>query len=130
MMARTLTFVFSILLFACSAPEEPIADKTATQDDVDNPLKEEIYYPSGELKMSGETINGKKHGSWTAYYENGGIWSKNEFNNGVSHGSSEVFHKNGLVYFTGTYTNGEKSGEWSFYDEQGQLVKTVNYDDQ
>ncbi len=122
--------MFSILLFACTDAEKSNSDGKTAINDTDNPLKEELFYPNGELKMRGETINGEKHGIWTSYFENGGIWSKNEFDHGVLHGSSVVFHKNGLPYYYGTYTKGEKSGEWSYYNEQGDLVKTVNYDEQ
>ncbi len=130
MMTRLLILMLSIFLFACAAPQDPETEKTESTDNVDKPLKQEIYYPNGLVKMRGETINGNKHGLWTAYFENGGIWSKNEFDHGVSHGSSIVFHKNGLTYYSGTYTNGEKSGEWSYYTEQGEMVKTVDYDEQ
>ncbi len=130
MTTRILTIIFSLLLFACASPEERTTEKAAPLENTDQAIKEEVFYPSGVLKMRGETINGKKHGSWTAWFENGGIWSKSEFDHGVSNGSSTVFHGNGLTFYTGTYTNGEKTGEWSYYDEQGELVKKVNYDEQ
>jgi len=118
---------FSILL-ACSTPTEQQDEDPLTTENMDKAINEEVYYPSGELKMTGRTMNGEKHGLWIAYFENGGIWSKNEFDHGVPHGATEVFQKNGSTYYTGTYTNGERSGKWTFYDKNGDLSQTIDYD--
>lgn len=122
----TLT-CFSILL-ACSTPAEQQDKDPLTTEKVDTAINEEIFYPSGKLKMSGQTINGEKHGLWVAYFENGGVWSKNEFDHGIQHGTTLIFQKSGLTYYTGSYTNGERSGEWHFYDNTGEPSKTINYD--
>lgn len=129
-MSRALNILLmGLLLFACGSSQEDVAVEEVEVAEIDNtPIKEELYYTTGELKMEGETVNGAKHGIWTAYFENGGLWSKNEFVHGKLHGRSEVYHKNGLTYYTGQYQHGQKSGEWSFYDEQGNPVESINYD--
>ena len=122
----TITCLF--ILLACSTPEEHQNDKSTSIENIDKPTRSEIFYPNGELKMSGQTINGKKHGLWVAYFENGGVWSKNEFDHGVQHGTTLVFQKSGLTYYTGAYKNGERSGKWQFYDKSGEPSRSINYD--
>jgi len=127
-MKTLFTFACLSIFIACSTSGEQQGERSASTENTDKPIKEEILYSSGKVKMSGQTINGEKHGLWTAYFENGSVWSKNEFDHGIQHGSTMVFQKSGLTYFTGTYTKGERSGKWKFYDENGEPAKTVDYD--
>jgi len=90
----------------------------------------EIKYPSGQLKMKGEIVQGERHGLWTSYYENGLKWSEDSYNLGARDGKCVSFYGNGQVRYIGYYTNNVKSGKWDFFDEQGNLTKSENFSDQ
>ena len=128
-MTRPLFLLALLALSACATPTEEATSKTTVPAE-DAPIAEEIFYPSGELKMSGKTLAGEKHGEWTAYFKNGGIWSRNVFDKGVQNGPSTVYHSNGMLYYSGNYEAGERVGEWIFYDDDGKLAKKLNYDEE
>lgn len=129
---RATLLILPAMLLACQSNQQernelPHAKDSTAVAAANIPIDEELYYETGELKMKGQTLNGQKHGLWTAYFENGGVQSRNEFQNGVLHGSSVVFHKNGMTYYSGSYTNGEKSGTWRFFYENGTEAKVEEY---
>jgi len=127
-MSKFLQVIAFCSIIGCAAPKsEPVVQ---IEEPTNKPLKEESYYPSGDLKMMGTTVNGERHGIWTSYFEDGGIWSKSEYNNGVLNGVSIVYHRNGTTYYSGTYAQGEKIGIWSYYLENGDPAKTVDFDSQ
>lgn len=90
----------------------------------------EIKYPSGQLKMKGEMLQGKRNGLWVSYYENGLKWSEDTYNLGARDGKCVSFYENGQVRYIGYYTNNIKSGKWDFYDEQGSLTKSENFSEE
>ncbi len=125
------------LVFGCSSPEnelrkEEIRAQDGTLEKIiyyngNEKVKEERFYPGGQLKLSAQYLNGKENGMWIYYYENGNIWSKGEFKNGVRHGIAEVYYENGKPRYKGQYENGTETGKWFFYNKNGQLVKEHNF---
>lgn len=94
---------------------------------IENGMFEEKY-PSGILKIKGEYINGRRHGTWLSFYPDGKIWSEGVYKNGIRDGIAKTFHPNGNKNYEGYYTNGNESGVWKFYDEAGNFIKEINYD--
>ena len=72
--------------------------------------------------------NGKREGKSSFFYPDGGIESVMYFQNDEIHGSVQHFHPNGTLRSDMTYCNGEACGEERDYDEQGNLVRIIQFD--
>lgn len=118
-----------------------------------------LYRDNGELRVSEEYRNDLKHGEYREYHEGGALKIRGEYGEGFRFGKwdffdeegkqssyqlafinyyearksldgeSAKFHENGFVESAGLKKNGLKDGPWKFYDEQGELVRTVEYKD-
>ena len=66
-------------------------------------------------------------GEWTAYFIDGRVQSHGFFEDDKRTGPAQVFYSNGNKYEEGSYKNGKHCGLWKFYDEQGHLVKEVDF---
>jgi len=91
-------------------------------------VKEQLFYPDGQLRMEGEYKNAKKEGRWISYYNNGNLWSEGIYKEGRNEGKTTTWHENGKKYYEGFYKNNQRSGKWTFWDEEGNLVKEIDYD--
>lgn len=85
-------------------------------------------YPDGSPKIIAAYQNGKREGKSSFFYPDGGIESVMYFQNDEIHGSVQHFHPNGTLRSDMTYCNGEACGEERDYDEQGNLVKIIQFD--
>ena len=85
-------------------------------------------YPDGTPKMIVTFRDGKKEGKSSFFYPDGGIESVMYFQNDEIHGSVQHFHPNGTLRSDMTYCNGEACGEERDYDEQGNLVRIIQFD--
>ena len=68
-----------------------------------NKLEYELFYPNGDIRVSGTYVDDKAHGFWEGYYPNGQLKS------------------------IGEYNNGELVGHWVWYYEDGSIVKDSTY---
>ena len=96
-------------------------------DKDNNCVNETEYYESGQVKIEGGMKDGKMDGEWTAYFIDGRVQSHGFFEKGERTGAAQVFYSNGNKYEEGFYKNGKHCGLWKFYDEQGSLIKEVDY---
>lgn len=133
--------ILSILFFSsCGGDEQTSVNQTKNDttknvepDEKFNPTSgmEEgintVKYPSGEIRMQGEVVQGKRHGTWTTWYKNGMKWSENTYNLGVLEGKTVTYYENGQVHYIGYYTNNHKSGQWIFFNEKGEQLKEEKY---
>ena len=55
------------------------------------------YYPSGELKISGQYENGKRDGQWKTYHKNGQIERLFSYNNGRLDRAETTFYDSGAI---------------------------------
>lgn len=92
-------------------------------------VKEIDYYPNKNKRLEGEYKQEQRNGKWTYYYENGNIWSEGFFKDGVNEGLRTTYFENGQIRYTGQYKNGERTGIWRFNNEEGKLVKEMDYGD-
>ncbi len=90
-------------------------------------VKQELFYESGKMKVSGSFKDGQKHGQWIFYYENGLKANEDWFFEGEPDGRSTSWNKNGTTRSNGYYKHGERVREWTWFDETGRLIKRVNY---
>jgi hypothetical protein len=134
-MLRTIvipSLLFCLLYASCGertgtgALTAPTPDSTAA-----TPLTgHQVVHTSDGGRMEGMRLEGQRDGLWTSYFPNGTIRSRRTYVNGVEQGPAEVFHPNGMTFYRGTFVDGNRVGLWEFFDEQGTLVKTVEYDSQ
>ena len=109
-------------------------------DDIKNGEYRE-YYEGGSLKTHGTYRNGFKFGKWAFSTEKvvnptldiivvpHSVAMVNYGELMTENGESAQFHKNGYVESAGLRKNGLKDGSWKFYDEEGGMVRTVEYED-
>ena len=81
------TFYFIILFQSCSSDEQEY----------------KLFYPNGNLRVSGTYIDDKAHGFWEGYYPNGQLKS------------------------FGEYYKGELVGRWVWYYDDGTKLKDSIY---
>ena len=96
-------------------------------DKHDNCVKETEYYQTGQVKMEGGMKEGKMDGEWKAYFPDGRVQSIGTFEKGLRTGRATVWQENGNLLQEGFYKEGTHVGKWKFYNEQGDLVKEVDY---
>lgn len=86
------------------------------------------YYEDGKKELEG-SYNEKleREGKWTYWFSDGKIWSECGYKNGLKHGKSTVYYENGQKRYEGNYHNDTTTGIWKFWNEQGSLIKEINY---
>lgn len=136
-MKRILLFAVSVLVLAVCTPK--LTEKVESRfpnghvqlvkmlDKSGDCVKEIEYYESGQVKMEGPMKNGEREGEWIAYFPDGRPQSIGEFKNGVADGRTLVYWGNGNLRWQGTYKEEMRCGIWKFYDEQGFLLKEIDY---
>jgi antitoxin component YwqK of YwqJK toxin-antitoxin module len=87
----------------------------------------ESYHENGQLKTTGQIINGKKNALWEKYYSNGRQKSIGHYRMGIKEGSWKYYFLNSNLKEEEFYKNGEKHGLWKTFDPQGSLLKTESY---
>ena len=136
-MKKILLFFCGIMLLAsCSAQLTEKVQATFPDgkpkvvryyDKHDQCVKETEYYESGQVKMEGGMKDGQMEGEWTAYFIDGRVQSHGFFKDGKRTGAAQVFYATGNKYEEGFYKEGTHVGKWKFYNEQGTLIKEVDF---
>ncbi len=131
-----LLVIMALVLASCSAQltEKVMVSYPNGQPQVvhyfdkhNNCVKETEYYDTGQVKMEGGMKDGKMEGKWKAYFPDGRVQSIGFFSNGLRTGEATVWQENGNLYQEGFYKEGKHCGKWKFYDEQGNLLKEVDF---
>jgi len=78
------------------------------------------YYPSGQLKVTGKIIHGKKNGKWNYYYLTGEIEGESIFVN--NQGKYIGYYRDGIKKMTGKMDNELMVGLWELYENNGTLT--------
>jgi antitoxin component YwqK of YwqJK toxin-antitoxin module len=84
---KFINFLLILFLFSCNGNER----------------EHKLYYPNGDIRVSGTYVDDKAHGFWEGYYPNGQLKS------------------------AGEYYNGELVGHWMWYYEDGSIIKDSTY---
>ena len=84
---KFIKFLLILFLFSCNGNEREY----------------KLYYPNGDIRVSGTYVDDKAHGFWEGYYPNGQLKS------------------------AGEYYNGELVGHWMWYYEDGSIIKDSTY---
>lgn len=140
-MKRYIVFISigSVLLFSCgteqTTKEEPKKTDTTTayspgvkdtiKTIVDGPYEER--HPNGLIKIKGDYMGGKRHGTWLSFYPDGKMWSEGSYKNGLRDGRSITYYENGNKRYEGNYSNDKEYGVWKYWNENGTLAKEIDY---
>lgn len=85
-------------------------------------------HDNGNVSSWQEYIDGIGQGKWINYYENGHYKEIGHYEQNRVEGAIQKFHPNGALSAEGNYKEWRiKIGEWKYYDEDGKLMKTVDY---
>lgn len=85
-------------------------------------------YKNGKYLSIQEYKNGVGNGKWINYYESGNIKEIGHYNDNRVEGPISQYHPNGVLKAKGTYAHWRKKvGTWTYYNENGNLIKTVDY---
>lgn len=84
------------------------------------------YYQNGNLKKTGNYINGKENGLFKEYNEDGSINIEYSMKDGVMNGAFKTYYENGQVKKIGSFLNGKGNGNFKEYAENGDLEVTYS----
>lgn len=90
-------------------------------------IKASHYYKNGKLQMQGHIKNGVRDGKWIAWDDQGRMLSTGNYKDGFEHGMWTVWFPSGQVRYEGMFDSGKRRGVWKFYDQQGKLLKEIEY---
>ncbi len=107
-------------------------DKVSVKEEkvtIENGIKT-VYFPNSNLKKFQGPVNNDTlwNGRINAFNSKGVIISTSEYSNGMKNGIHQVFYSNGVPHYTGEHRNDTMVGVWRFRDENGVIVKEVDYD--
>lgn len=77
-------------------------------------MKEEVFYPNGNLQWTGTYKNGKEDGTWQFYYSNGSIKTVENYEAGKEHGVSSQFNEQGKKTKEEFWKHGKKIKELKY----------------
>jgi antitoxin component YwqK of YwqJK toxin-antitoxin module len=91
-------------------------------------VKEERFYPNGQLMSVGEYDNNfKKTGTWKYFFDDGKKQRIVDYKNGVKNGKYVEYYRSGKKMFEGEYKNGLPQGKWIIYNQNGKKVSISKY---
>lgn len=89
---------------------------------------QKYYYENGNLKIDGNWISGKEHGTISEYYNNGNIKLVADWNDGNINGLSRGYYLTGELKYEKYYLNGVLDDSSVAYYALNQNTNTTNID--
>ncbi len=86
------------------------------------------YYKSGQKGISGQYLNGKKHGKWEYWYSDGKPKLVGYYNQGIKDGEWKLWYPNGQLKMIVHYKNGKMDGINTWWHENGKKKKEAIFD--
>jgi antitoxin component YwqK of YwqJK toxin-antitoxin module len=87
-----------------------------------------VFYEGGTLQEDGNYKQGKRDGLITWYNQQEKPTIEYTYKTGVIDGPAKTYFASGKVQTEGNYKNDNETGEWKEYDENGNVIKTIVYD--
>ncbi|MBL7890777.1 MAG: hypothetical protein JNL24_14585 [Bacteroidia bacterium] len=84
-------------------------------------------YSNGQIKVSGEKLNGKDHGIWTWFHPNGKKQMEGKFIEGKRAGIWTVWNINGQKISESNYQNDKLNGTFTTWGANGEIQKIGLY---
>ena len=86
-------------------------------------------YDSGQERIKGKYIEGKREDLWIFLHKNGKESEKGEYSNSSKKGDWSKWYENGILESRGTYSNGRVEGLWKFWYNNGTKEKEITFVD-
>ena len=94
--------------------------KTLKEGVLDGPYLE--TFDTGEPKLEGGYLGGKKHGAWTTYRSPGHPLELVTYLTDKREGLGKRWHDNGHIAALGTYVDDEELEPWEYWTPEGELI--------
>ena len=85
------------------------------------------YFVDGSVRSEGTYDKGIVDGAWTWYRSTGGLLQRGGFLMGEKHGLWERWDAAGNPIDSGVWEDGKKSGVWTFYNRDGTVKRTTTH---
>jgi len=133
---KNILMTFSFIFFVNSIiwPQNPcvteieIKEGIVFKKGVEYPFTGEYkeYYP-GVLKVSGQYLDGLKHGLFTYLNHNRSYYKTVNYSYGLKHGREKYYEDNNYLISSENYQNDTLHGECYYWYSGGQLEKVITY---
>jgi antitoxin component YwqK of YwqJK toxin-antitoxin module len=81
----------------------------------------------GSLRSEGEFDAGVLHGPWVWFRATGGMLQRGGFDHAEKHGLWERWSAAGVLIDSGEWVNGQKSGSWTYFNPDGTVKKVAQH---
>ena len=129
-MNRKSQFLLYLIFFVgCSkiVDEDALTEKSSIKysKGSGSPFTGEVIgkYDSGQERVKGKYIDGKRDGIWTILYKNGKESEKGKYASGKKKGDWNKWYENGILKSKGSYVNGMMEGLWKYWYNNGTKEK-------
>jgi antitoxin component YwqK of YwqJK toxin-antitoxin module len=126
-LVKNLFSSFVLFLFLCSF-QDPALDRQVMRmhdngqehvvlyfDKMSKDLmKEEVFFPNGNLQWTGTYKSGKEDGTWQFFYSNGNIKTVENYEGGKEHGVTTHFNEQGKKTKEEFWKHGKKIKELKY----------------
>ena len=85
------------------------------------------YFVDGSVRSEGTYDRGVVDGPWTWYRSTGGLLQRGGFLGAEKHGFWARWDAEGNVIDNGTWDHGKKTGEWTSYNPDGSVKRTTSH---
>ena len=79
-------------------------------------------------RITGEYVEGERHGLWRHYFTNGSLRSEGEYHRGKLHGGWVWYRATGGLLQRGGFLDDEKHGLWERWNAEGVPLDTTQWD--
>jgi len=121
---RMILVVMLLGMCSCASNDQKALAKEEKAQ-VTKPFAE--LYDNGQVKIKGNLLDDQRHGRWESFYENGVKWSEDNYYQGEKNGRTVSYYPTGMFRYQGTYIDDIEAGKWTFYDEEGNIIKEMDY---
>lgn len=88
---------------------------------------EHLYYPNGQIKVSGTQVNERNHGTWIWYFPDGSVQLKGDFADGDRIGIWKRYSETGHLIMVANYYQNRLDGLYTEYDTSGLIIRQIIY---
>jgi antitoxin component YwqK of YwqJK toxin-antitoxin module len=127
MIRLTIITLFMFLMLGCTKkPEPPNASQLEESNKAESDSRKQ-YYENGTIQSESQLKNGRRHGTHTYWRADGSKYVSGEFIEGIKHGPWTRWHTNGKKESQGQHKNGTKYGTWHYFGLEEEKLRDEEY---
>ena len=93
--------------------------------------KYEVLFPgTKQVQISGDFVNGLRHGFWKEFWPNGQIKQDYEWKEGLKDGPELDWREDGVQVCDGVNIEGRRKGTWTWWHGNGEYAYAFHHDDE